>query len=304
MESSIRIPFMPLCSLLVGFLPSRRSRCRPGVLLPALGLLCSALACGPGAQTIAVDIVYHQDGQGRAEKVATVLGVSSSGAIWQATHAAQISELYSPDDSMAMSFCQVHGNGLRSSRFTDYQALDLGHVTIETEGEEQILQEVEIEKGLGYRADLDITRFPYDEEREYTVNATGSSEAPAFEVTVLAAPDYRLETIGDNPSGPGTPTIPGDRDLEISWSPGNADTEMFIALISTEEEADLLCRVRDDGAFTVSKDVLEKIATGPANVILERYSETQFDTDSSTAGGVESGRVRYAVQRSQRIVLH
>lgn len=260
-------------------------------------------ACGSG-QLAVVDIAYRQHGDGSAVKAVSAIYVDSDGAPWQATHAAGISASVAPDDRMAMSLCQVVDGGTRGGSTTDYRALDLGSVTIES-GEAQVaLARLELKSGEGvaYRSEPDVNALPYTEGRDYIFRATGSQQAPSFAARVSAPPTFEVEMIGHVTAGAGTIPIPRSQDLRISWSPGGHDGEMFITLVTSNQG--LVCRVPDDGEFTISRGHVSDMYSGRGDLVLERYNQTKFDTAAASDGRSKSGRARYGVQRWHRVDLH
>jgi hypothetical protein len=274
--------------------------------MPLRSLVLAAgltLACGDG-ELVAVDVAHQRDGTGRALLVASAIHVDAEGAAWQATHAAGLSASFAPDDRMARAICEVVDGGTRGSDFAAFRALDLGNVTLEQEGGSSLAlarEDVRRGEGSGFRGEFDVVDIPYEAGTHYIVRATGSGESPAFGARIRAPADFNVERIGRVTPGAGTVTVPRRGDLDILWSPSGSDGEVFIALETPTHG--LICRVPDDGRFTIKGRYLRDMPPSNGQLVVERYYEADFETTNAGDGRTRNGRIRFSVQRVHRIAL-
>lgn len=141
-----------------------------------------------------------------------------------------------------------------------------------------------------------------------TLNRTSAGKFSAIGITgkILGATDAKVTISSKNDakyypaySQTLTPTTPvelltpdlqkavGSLDLRVSWKPGNGDY-MLIQIGSTKTGITdkVICRVKDDGCFTVYQDALDwlEIKTGDTfKFSVTRYSSTAKSPDSTTS---------------------
>ncbi|MFW5878881.1 MAG: hypothetical protein ACOCVR_03595, partial [Myxococcota bacterium] len=185
----------------------------------------------------------------------------------------------------------------RGTSFTEFQALDLGAARLEAGDDEFALERTELATGGGsaFTAEIDVTDLPHAEGTDFIVRTDGSLEAPSFGVRVRAPATFEVDTIGHVTPGAGTLPIPRRAGLRVAWSPPSDESEMFIILATPTQG--LVCRVRDEGEFTIPKKMMTELTPSRGQLVIERHNEALFDTAAAPDGGQRSGRGRYAVQR-------
>lgn len=277
-------------------------------LRPAAAALTAALlaACGPGGEIVAVEVVHNRDATGRGIIRASAIHVDADGAAWQATHAAGVSVSVAPDDRLARGACDVVEGGPRGSDFAAFRAYDLGAVTVTRGNASFSLSPVDVwgGEGTGFVGDADVALMNYEPGEFYVVRGEGSEVSPPFGAQILAPTDFSVDRVGRSNAGSATITIPRRSDLEITWSPSGSDADMVIALeVFDGRGVGLVCRVADDGRFTIRSRHLREMPAQNGFLVLERYYDARFDTNDASDGRARKGRIRFGVQRQHRISL-
>ena len=134
---------------------------------------------------------------------------------------------------------------------------------------------------------LDMLAFNTD----YTLSGEGQDDLAPFSAAVRFPPSLAL--VSPEPQTGGalpfpSVTIDPSQDLTIIWeeaNPGNA-----LDLTITGQEGSIVCRVKDDGEFTVSADLLSQVTFGTGfyamanNLMLDRRFTRPMTGASVTAG--------------------
>ena len=94
--------------------------------------------------------------------------------------------------------------------------------------------------------------------------------------------------------------MPQRADLDLTWSPV-ADDEFYLLLTSGPKA--IVCRIQDEGAFTVKKSLLESLPQGRGTLAFVRRNELRFDTAFSAEGKAWPGRIRFELRRVYPIEL-
>jgi hypothetical protein len=115
------------------------------------------------------------------------------------------------------------------------------------------------------RADLD----------EYTFQASGSAEVPAFEAVVPAPGDLTEFRLDGKEAAPPM-AIARDVGLEVHWGPGDPRDTIEIEVRSGGEL--LACAARDDGAFRIAPEALVTLPEDPsARLTVRRVRASPVD---------------------------
>ncbi len=127
---------------------------------------------------------------------------------------------------------------------------------------------------------------------DYTLAAEGQDDLQAFSGTVYMPPSLEL-TYPELKPGSGSMPFPAadvdpTKDVLIKWSQPNPGAEMDLTL--TGESGSVVCRVTDDGEFTIPVALVSQITFGTGfnafanNIILDRKFSENMEGENVTAG--------------------
>lgn len=127
---------------------------------------------------------------------------------------------------------------------------------------------------------------------EYSLAGEGQEGLKAFSGTVYMPPSLEL-THPELKPGSGSMPFPAaeidpTKDVLIKWSQANPGAEMDLTL--TGESGSVVCRVSDDGEFTIPVELVSQITFGTGfnafanNIILDRKFSENMEGDNVTAG--------------------
>lgn len=273
-------------------------------LVPPMLLLC-LVGCGSSLQANIV-IAMERDGRDDTTVRVSMMVVDANGApAWKATHASKLSESASPDFEGALNVCRIVDGDPRPSDLTDFTLFELLSPSVQKGADGAAFglnpESPAVGTGEGYTGLFSATDIPYEENAQYVATAQAGT-GPALGAQVNSPVDFVTQKIGFATPGPGSIAIPSRADLDLTWAPGS-EHEMYVILKT--DRTSIVCRVVDNGAFTMSSKLLEKLPPGPgATLIMERITESKFQTDVSTQSGKPiHGRFRFAARRVWTIEL-
>jgi hypothetical protein len=127
---------------------------------------------------------------------------------------------------------------------------------------------------------------------EYSLAAEGQDDLKSFSGTVYMPPSLEL-TYPELKPGSGSMPFPAadidpTKDVLIKWSQANPGAEMDLTL--TGESGSVVCRVSDDGEFTIPVELVSQITFGTGfnafanNIILDRKFSENMEGDNVSAG--------------------
>ena len=160
------------------------------------------------------------------------------------------------------------------------------HVNVKGGGQEYCLIEKFVDDAVHYEESSvgDASRRPLFEQ-SYTVSAPGrkgglphfASNVPLF-MPKMVTP---LGALGDT-----DPVIDSGRSLDLLWESSETTHHIFFvahADADGDDAACLVCRMRDDGHYSVPAELLGSLGKGPANFMLFRYFVDYFALPSGAA---------------------
>jgi hypothetical protein len=172
------------------------------------------------------------------------------------------------------------------------------HVSVKGGGQEYFLVEKHYDGEIRYEEISydDASRRPVF-EKNYTVSAPGREGGlPHFTSNVPLFMPKMVTPLGQ--LGVTDPVIDSGRGLDLLWESSDTTHHMYFVAhaASGEEDGDcLVCRMRDDGHYSVPAAMLGSLSKGPATFMLFRYFVDYFALPSGAA--VETaGRVGVSLQ--------
>jgi len=160
------------------------------------------------------------------------------------------------------------------------------HVSVKGGGQEYYLVQKQLDDEIHYEDSSfdDASRRPLFEQN-YTVGAPGQKGGlPHFTSNVPLFMPKMVTPLGA--LGAADPVIDSGRSLDLLWE--SSDTTHHIYFVAYAEadgdDADcLVCRMRDDGHYSVPAALLGSLGKGPANFMLFRYFVDYFALPSGAA---------------------
>jgi len=172
------------------------------------------------------------------------------------------------------------------------------HVSVKGGGQEYFLVEKQDAGEIRYEeiSHDDSSRRPVF-ERNYTVSAPGHKGGlPHFTSNVPLFMPKMVTPLGQ--LGDPDPVIDSGRGLDLLWESSETTNHIYFAAHAASGEEDgecLVCRIRDDGHYSVPAELLGSLGKGPATFMLFRYFVDYFALPSGAA--VETvGQVGVTIQ--------
>lgn len=188
---------------------------------------------------------------------------------------------------------------------TEIELVDVGDMSIELDGRKTALPTqtfpdlLRVIDGVTYGAD-DAMGAVFAPARTYTIRASGSDEVPGFDVSLDAPEDLGEITVGGVSPAEQIPVVRRGEPLEITWEGGGGYGDEVFAEIRWSGAGLALsmdCRMRDDGRFTVPREMTaamrDPLIAGEAEMTLSRVRQTAF-----RAGGLDSGDFSFVLSTS------
>jgi len=160
------------------------------------------------------------------------------------------------------------------------------HVSVKGGGQEYYLIEKQIDNEIHYEETSvgDASRRPLFEQN-YTVSAPGQKGGlPHFASNVSLFMPKMVTPLGD--LGAADPVIDSGRGLDLLWESSDTTHHIYFTAYADDEGDDaacLICRLRDDGHYSIPASMLGSLGKGPANFTLFRYFVDYFALPSGAA---------------------
>ena len=291
----------------VGYTPARMDRARRSWL--SVGLAFAGVGCsgaGPGAVeatvtdgSIGVLEVERTDGS-REGGQRTAL--SAAFARYRGLDTGEVLGLVGHRLSGSLESCEftaegealAHGEG-------EVELLDVGGIRVRLAGAELTLAPrafpdlASVMAGVFYAGDAQLVA-PRAELDEYTFDAAGSFEVPAFDAVVPAPSGLAEVRIGDAWLAEGV-ALDRETGFELAWAAGDADDRVEVEL---RAHGDVLrCVARDDGATRIDAEALAPLAPDPeATLVVRRVRIVPLDIS-----GLDEAFARVSVARAVSAAL-
>ncbi|MDF1565697.1 MAG: hypothetical protein P1V51_21855 [Deltaproteobacteria bacterium] len=269
---------------------------RPAAPLSSLALLAlaaSSAACGQGPLGAYLDVAFERSGDPTyAVTLASAVVIDADKApAWMGLDRAGISAVAAPAVDAALEVCRVE-TGVASD-VAVLRLMDPGPAYLGGPAGEQALTATApaFGEGTGYTARFESGEIDYQPGGGYQLRTDGM-EAPPFSVNLIAPAEFSMETLGFVTPGPGTAVLPSTTDLDLTWAPASTDPEDELFVVLSAAESRVVCRAKDDGAFTIKAKYLEELPLGAATLMIERSRLVKLDVGTSSAGKIPArGRI-------------